>query len=98
MNHDSPEILPPSGRQQRFAELPESERRLLAEVGRRLREARKLRGQTIAQLAAEVRIDASYLGELERGRANVSVTTLATLARAVGVSTASLLANSVEGE
>jgi transcriptional regulator with XRE-family HTH domain len=47
---------------------------------------------TIAQVARAAAVDASYLGELERGRRNVSVTTLLELARAVGVSPAELMA------
>ena len=80
-----------SGRQKRHAKLPEWERHLLSDVGRRIRSERKRQGTTIAQLAELVGVDASYLGELERGRANVSVTTLAALARALGTVVAALV-------
>jgi XRE family aerobic/anaerobic benzoate catabolism transcriptional regulator len=78
--------LAQSIRQKRLAELPESDRILLADVGRRLRQARTAKSLTLAQLAGEVDVNPSYLGELERGRANVSVTTLAARSRALGCS------------
>ena len=52
-------------------------------MGTRLRQARLATDRTIAAVAQLVGIDASYLGELERGRANASLTTLDALARAL---------------
>jgi ribosome-binding protein aMBF1 (putative translation factor) len=86
-----PRGQPRSGRQQRLADLPAAERTLLGELGKRLRRARSEKGQTIAQTAAEVGVDPSYLGEVERGRANISVTTLAALSRSLGVTLHALL-------
>lgn len=63
---------------------------LLREAGMKIRFARKQQGRTIAQVAESVE-DASYLGEVERGRANVSITTLAALSSSLGVSLLSLL-------
>ena len=57
----------------------------------KIRFARKQQGRTIAQVAESVEVDASYLGEVERGRANVSITTLAALSSSLGVSLLSLL-------
>lgn len=70
----------------------EWEHALLRDVGTRLRAARKQADLTIAELATRVALDPAYLGEVERGRENVSLTTLAALTRALGLSSvASLL-------
>ena len=58
---------------------------LLRGLGQRVRQKRRLKNLTIAQLAATVGLDPAYVGELERGRANVSVLTLAQIGRVLGV-------------
>ena len=65
---------------------------LLVALGRHIRTSRRSKGLTIAQLATVVDLDPAYLGELERGRANISVLTLGHKGRALGV-TASWLLN-----
>ena len=69
----------------------ETERELLQRIGGHIRLHRLRREQTIAQLAKAVAVDAAYLGELERGRENVSVTTLEAIARELQVALADLV-------
>ena len=64
---------------------------MLAELGARLRQARKAMNLTIAAAAESVGLDSSYLGELERGRKNVSILTLRRLAVHYGLETPALL-------
>jgi transcriptional regulator with XRE-family HTH domain len=61
------------------------DRDVLKAVGALVRRARKARGHSIANAAKLVGLDPSYFGELERRRANVSVTALAALGRTLGV-------------
>jgi XRE family aerobic/anaerobic benzoate catabolism transcriptional regulator len=77
-------------RLQQAAWSPE-EASLLRIMGQRVRTARRARKMTIAQLAAVVGVDSAYLGEVERGRANISVLTLDMLGRALGVGAAAML-------
>jgi transcriptional regulator with XRE-family HTH domain len=65
--------------------LSEQERAKLASLGARIAAAREARGWTIAELAARATVDASFAGELERGRANPSIRTVIRLADALGV-------------
>ena len=53
-------------------------------IGQRIREARKFKGFSQEQLALEADMDRSYVGQVERGEQNATVTTLAKLARATG--------------
>ena len=46
---------------------------------------------TIAMLAAVVGVDTAYLGEVERGQANISVIPLGMSGRALGVGAAAML-------
>ncbi len=64
--------------------------RALADLGVHLRRARKMTGLTIAMAATAAGLDASYLGELERGRKNVSFLTLVRLVGIYGVELASI--------
>ena len=80
-----------SGRQRTLKERPAWERELLSQIGTRIRAARKERELTIASLAETANLDAAYLGEVERGRVNISVTTLACLALALGVEVVRLI-------
>jgi len=54
-------------------------------VGANVRRLRKERKLTQEQLAMETEIDLTYLGGIERGRRNPSVSVLARLAEALGV-------------
>lgn len=65
--------------------------RALADLGLRLRCARRTTGLTIAKAATAAGLDASYLGELERGRKNVSFLTLVRLVDIYGVELASII-------
>lgn len=56
----------------------------LRTIGQRIREARKFKGLSQEQLALEADMDRSYVGQVERGEQNATVTTLAKLARAIG--------------
>ncbi len=75
----------PSKRSKQHGQRSEFEREVLRAVGHAIRMARSGLGRTIASVAAETELDPAYLGEVERGRANLSVTTLAALAGALGV-------------
>lgn len=68
-----------------------AEQQLLALFGARVRGLRKETGGSIAMLASKAGIDASYLGELERGRKNVSLLTAARISAALGVTLQALL-------
>lgn len=57
----------------------------LAEVGRRIREARLLKGLSIKELALATEIHPSFLSYLETGRKAPSMATLARLAEALGI-------------
>ncbi|MEY2786566.1 MAG: hypothetical protein RL277_2778 [Planctomycetota bacterium] len=57
---------------------------LLNELGRRIRLQRELRGFTTAELARRAELSRRHLTEAEAGRANLSIVTLAQLARALG--------------
>lgn len=57
----------------------------LAELGRRLREARIEAGLSVTALALRARVSRRYVTEAEAGRANLTVIKLAEIARALGV-------------
>jgi len=58
--------------------------------GRRLRELRLKQGWTQAQLAKHLGLDRSYLGDVERGKRNISAVKLEVIARGFGISLAKL--------
>ena len=58
---------------------------LLHAVGRRVREGRKARGLTARALAAAAGLSERFVGELEAGRANISVLNLEAVAVALGL-------------
>jgi transcriptional regulator with XRE-family HTH domain len=60
-------------------------------VGWKIRQVRQERGLTIEVLADQAKVTAPWLGELERGRQNVSVVVLDRLAKALKVETWELL-------
>ena len=65
--------------------------RLLAGLGRRVRELRGQRGLTLRQLANRSELSARFLGQVESGEGNISVRKLAGLAEALGTNPAALL-------
>jgi XRE family aerobic/anaerobic benzoate catabolism transcriptional regulator len=71
-------------------------RSLLSEVGTRVRERRKGRGLTMKQLAKAAGLSERFVGELENGRANISVMNLAEVALALEVPVARLLEDPAE--
>jgi XRE family aerobic/anaerobic benzoate catabolism transcriptional regulator len=58
---------------------------ILIDLGRRLREARRVAGLTVTKLAERAGVSRRYVTDAEAGRANLSVIKLADLARALGV-------------
>ena len=54
-------------------------------LGERIREARKAMGLSQEQAALEADIDRSFMGQVERGQRNVSISTLLRLARVLEV-------------
>ncbi|MDP4199083.1 MAG: helix-turn-helix transcriptional regulator [Bacteroidota bacterium] len=58
---------------------------LLVVTGRNIRFYRKLRKWSIEKLAEEARVSPAWLGELERGRENVSVKTIQGIAKALKI-------------
>lgn len=54
-------------------------------IGREVRELRKERGQTVAELAQATGLSAGMLSKIENGGISPSLTSLQTLARALGV-------------
>lgn len=73
------------------AERTAADRQLLTLFGANVRRHRKEKGRSIAMLANDAGIDASYLGELERGRKNVSLLTAARISLALGLPVQALL-------
>lgn len=54
--------------------------------GAAVREARQRRSETLEDVAARIdRVDAAYLGAIERGAHSVSISTAARVARGLGV-------------
>jgi transcriptional regulator with XRE-family HTH domain len=63
----------------------------LRAIGVRVRQARRRRGWSQEDLAAEAGLDRSYMSGIERGVRNISVVKLRALAKALGVPTRELL-------
>jgi transcriptional regulator with XRE-family HTH domain len=79
-------VATPTKRMERLAHLTTDEQALMVRVGARISSVRTSeRRRTIASVAELAAIDASYLGELERGRVNPSLATLSRVAVALGV-------------
>lgn len=91
---------PALAREQRLGHLASDERRVIVDLGLRVRALRRQRSVdalaaglpkvTIAVLAEEAGINAAVLGEIERGRFNPSLMVLTRIARALGVTMAGL--------
>lgn len=69
-----------------------------AMVGWNLRRLRVERGLSQERLALAAGIDRAYVGRVERGSENVTITTLEAMAKALGVPVADLLAMPADGE
>jgi transcriptional regulator with XRE-family HTH domain len=59
--------------------------------GNRLREVRKDKGLTQEKLAEIAQLSRNYVNDVERGRRNVTIVTVESLARALGVRMADLM-------
>ena len=64
---------------------------LLERLGARVRDLRGRRGLTLQQLASLAALSARFLGQVEKGRGNISVRNLAGLAMALGTTASDLL-------
>ncbi|MEK6790686.1 MAG: helix-turn-helix transcriptional regulator [Deltaproteobacteria bacterium] len=58
---------------------------IIKELGQRIRELRKIAGLTQEALDEKTGLNYKYIGELERGRVNVSIGSLVKIAEALGV-------------
>ncbi|MDQ6620166.1 MAG: helix-turn-helix transcriptional regulator [Pseudomonadota bacterium] len=65
--------------------------KLLAAIGRQVRDARERRGMARKALSQEARVSERYLAQLEAGEANASVLLLRNVARALGMQLTELL-------
>jgi transcriptional regulator with XRE-family HTH domain len=65
----------------------------LVALGDTIRRIRKERGLSQEQVAHVAEVDVSYLGRVERGDNNVAVLKLESIARALGTTMASLMAD-----
>lgn len=63
----------------------------LEAFGKRVREIRKSKNLSQEELAAIAGIDRSYMGHIERGEKNITLTKLYQIAEALGVSGSELL-------
>lgn len=63
---------------------------LAQSLGRRIANLRKAQSLTQEELAGKAGLGVKYVGELENGRRDVRITTLARLARALGIQPAGL--------
>lgn len=70
---------------------------LLDRLGARVRDSRTARRLSLRALAEQSGVSLRFLGELERGRGNVSILTLQKVAGALGTSAASLLSAAEAG-
>jgi transcriptional regulator with XRE-family HTH domain len=64
---------------------------LLAQVGARVRKLRQQREWTQVEMAEKLGLDRSFLADLERGKTNLSLLSLDTIARGFDVSLSKLL-------
>jgi transcriptional regulator with XRE-family HTH domain len=67
-----------------------------SELGARLRQLRQGKGFTLKQLAAVVGVSESFVSQVERGKANPSVTILTRMAEALGASMTALFSVAAE--
>ena len=69
-----------------------------AVLGARIRRLRKNAGLTIERLAERAQLDATYVGSVERGNENPSVRVVGSLAAALGVDLATLVASDADAD
>jgi transcriptional regulator with XRE-family HTH domain len=78
-----------------FIEVNASKGAALSDVtvrfGNRLREVRKGKGMTQEKLAETASLSRNYVNDVERGRRNVTIMTVESLAQALGVRMADLM-------
>lgn len=67
-------------------------RKIIKEFGKRLNEARELKGLSLRELAALTGIDHVVIARIENGLSNATMTTIADLADALGVEPGELFA------
>ena len=65
--------------------------KIRVEFGKNLRSIRRTRGLSQEQLAYSAGIDRSYLGKVERGKVNLTIEKLYTLAETLGCSPKDLI-------
>lgn len=71
--------------------------KIRAEFGKNLRSIRRASGLSQEQLAYSAGIDRSYLGKVERGKVNLTIEKLYTLAETLGCSPKDLVPELVNG-
>lgn len=71
---------------------------LLARLAANVRDRRKARALTLRELSELAGVSDRFLGLLEGGKANISVTRLDHIARALGTTAAALLADDAQGQ
>ena len=67
-------------------------------LGEKIRHHRKSQKQTLAELAEQCNLSASFLSQIERDQANPSIGTLQSLAHALGLTMATFFEDPDEGE
>lgn len=68
------------------------ERTFLRDLGHRIRKRREDRGLTQAELADQCKLHRTFIGSVERGERHVSILNLRTIAKALRIGMAELLA------
>jgi transcriptional regulator with XRE-family HTH domain len=71
------------------------DRRFLRELGSRIRERRRVRRLTQAELGARCELHRTFIGSVERGERNLSVLNLRRLAKVLRVSLSELFPGAV---
>ncbi|MDC9603136.1 MULTISPECIES: helix-turn-helix transcriptional regulator [Gammaproteobacteria] len=71
--------------------------KIRVEFGKNLRSIRRTRGLSQEQLAYSAGIDRSYLGKVERGKVNLTIEKLYTLAETLGCSPKDLIPELLNG-
>lgn len=60
-----------------------NKKKILKHIGKKIREARKMKGLSQEELALESEFDRSYIGRVERGERNLSIYNLCRLAESL---------------
>ena len=74
--------------------LPMSEKLLLVQVGKKIRDLRKIASMSQEEFAHEIEMGSSSFGRIERGEQNTTLLNLAKIAKALGVKIGMLLPDS----